>query len=254
MVQSVTVTIDLQTHLGPTRMDKEKVHRENLEENVDALLAQMNAFGIEKAVLTPLEPWISTDLYVEAAAIYPDQLFSACAVVPRPIDMAWKKVAKHIDQGCVALVLDERTYHPSDPAAIALVQEAVGCDLPVFFHNHEMTVEMMTLIDQVSLTYPNGKFVVLHMGGLFGFHNLVPLIARENIWLEISVTLIKLVESPLRVFLDAILQDLGSERLVFGSNHFTDYSDLMAALNMMDLNVETSQAIRELNAMKILGL
>lgn len=248
------LTIDIHTHLGAVRSSYQDVNEEDVSEHADNLVQRMDGFGITKAVLTPLEPWISTDKYMQAAAIYPDRLLSACSIIPRPIEFARKEIHRYSDEGCRALVLDERSYHPADPATMALVEEAVDNQLALFLHNHEMTVDTITFIDRISQIHEDGKFVVLHMGSLFGFHNLIPLMQRENIWLETSVTLIKLVESPLRVFLDALVQDVGVRRLVFGSDHFTDYADLMAALNMMNLNIETSKVIRELNAKQILGL
>ena len=68
------MTIDIHTHLGTLRMNIEDVTKKSLGKQVDLLIRQMDAFGIKKAVLTPVEPKISTDLYVEAAAIYPDRV------------------------------------------------------------------------------------------------------------------------------------------------------------------------------------
>ena len=235
-------------------MNIEDVTKKTLGNQVDLLIKQMDAFGIKKAVLTPTEPKIDTDLYVEAAAIYPDRLFSGCSVMPRPIDLARQRVRDYADLGCKSLVLDQGMYHPNDPAADAIVRTAVEHDLAIYFHNHETTVDRVSFIDRESIVHPDGRFVVLHMGGLFGFQKLIPLMKRENIWLDLSVTLVRLVESPLRVFLDALVQDTGVQRLVFGSEHHTEYADLMAALNMMDLNIETSKIIKEQNAKTILRL
>ncbi|MGY5856007.1 MAG: amidohydrolase family protein [Candidatus Thorarchaeota archaeon] len=227
---------------------------DNLAEHVDMLISRMDTFGIDKAVLTPHEPLISTDLYLQAAAIYPDRLFSACSIVPRPIDMAKDRLHDYIDEGCVALVLDENTYHPRDPAAETLVYEAVKKDLPVYIHNDIMTSETIAFLDRISILHGEGKFVVLNMGGLFGFPQIIPLMSRPNIWLELSTTFFKLVESPLRVFLDAVVQDFGVRKLVFGSGYHSQYPDIMAALNMIDLNIETSRLIMKENAWLILGL
>jgi predicted TIM-barrel fold metal-dependent hydrolase len=248
------MTIDIHTHLGSLRMNIEDVTKKNLGKQVDLLIQQMDTFGIKKAVLTPAEPKIDTDLYIEAAAIYPDRLFSGCSVMPRPIDLARKKVKEYSDLGCKSLVLDQDMYHPNDPAADALVRYAVENELAIYFHNHETTVDRVSFIDRESIVHPDGRFVVLHMGGLFGFQKLIPLMRRQNIWLDLSVTLIRLVESPLRVFLDALVQDTGVQRLVFGSEHHTEYSDLMAALNLIDLNIETSKIIKEKNAKTILKI
>jgi len=248
------MTTDIHTHLGTDRNSLHEVDKHNLEEQVDFLISRMDHFGIEKAVLTPLNPFKDNELNLTASAIYPDRLFSACTLLPRPIDSAQERLQHYFDEGCVALVLDDRLYGTEDPAALILIREAVDLNIPVYIHNDVMTSGGLSFIDQASTMFPKGKFVILHMGGLFGFPQLIPLMSRQNIWLDISITLIRLVESSLRVFLDALAQDIGVRRLVFGSEHHSEYLDLRAALNMLDLNVETSRLIHAENAWVLLGL
>ncbi|NHJ15090.1 MAG: hypothetical protein EAX95_15515, partial [Candidatus Thorarchaeota archaeon] len=225
--------------MGADRMDYENIDARNLAEHVDVLINRMDIFGIRRAVLTPSSPQM-TNLCLEGAAIYPDRLFSSCQVMPRPIEKARMQFKEFVDDGCRALILDEEFCYPEDPATLSLVAEAAKANIPVMFHNEVMQGDWLSLADKASVLHPNGKFVILHMGGLFGFPQMIPLISRENIWLEISVNLAKLVESPLRVFLDAVVQDIGVRKLVFGSEHHSEYPDIMASLNLIDLNVETS--------------
>ena len=252
--QGCLMTTDIHTHLGMGRTEVAEVTTENLAEHVDILVSRMDTFGIDKSVLTPHEPTISTDLYLQAAEIYPDRLFSACSILPRPVDIARKKLHDYVDRGCIALILDGQTYYPSDAAVEALVNEAIKKELPVYLHNEIMTGETISFLDRISTLHAEGKFVVLSMGGLFGFPQIIPLMSRPNIWLELSTTFVKLVESPLRVFLDAVVQDFGVRKLVFGSGYHSQYPDMMAALNMIDLNIETIRLIMKENAWVILGL
>ena len=248
------MTTDIHTHLGMGRTEVTDVTLDNYTEHVDILISRMDTFGIDRAVLTPHEPVVSTELYIQATEIYPDRLFSACSILTRPMDIAKKKLNGFVDRGCRALMLDQNTYHPRDPAAEALVNEAIKKSLPVYLYNDIMTGETITFLDRISTLHPDGKFVVLNMGGLFGFPQIIPLMARSNIWLELSTTFFKLVESPLRVFLDALLQDFGVRKLVFGSGYHSQYPDIMAALNMIDLDIETNRLIMKENAWLILGL
>jgi len=248
------MTTDIHTHLGTSSNEVLNVNRDNLNEEADILISRMDMFAINKAVLVPDEPRISTDLYVKATDIYPDRLFAACSIIPRPIDMAKKKLGEYMDQGCRALVLNDATYYPSDPAALALINAAVMEDMPVYFQCNELTNVTITFIDSITTVYPEGKFILLSMGGLFGFPQIIPLIMRQNLWLELSSTFIRLVESPLRVFLDAIVQDIGVRKLVFGSGFHSQYLDIMDALNLIDLNVETRRLVMRENAWVILGL
>ena len=248
------MTTDIHTHLGMGRTEVTDVTFDNYTEHVDILISRMDTFGIDRAVLTPHEPVVSTELYIQATEIYPDRLFSACSILTRPMDIAKKKLNGFVDRGCRALMLDQNTYHPRDPAAEALVNEAIKKRLPVYLYNDIMTGETITFLDRISTLHPDGKFVVLNMGGLFGFPQIIPLMARSNIWLELSTTFFKIVESPLRVFLDALLQDFGVRKLVFGSGYHSQYPDIMAALNMIDLDIETNRLIMKENAWLILGL
>ena len=248
------MTTDIHTHLGISPNEVMKVNKDNLTEHVDILTSRMDMFAVNQAVLTPDEPRISTDLYVKAAEIYPDRLHCACSITPRPMDTAKEKLLEYIDKGCCALVLSGDSYHPSDPAVRVLIHNAVGQDLPIFFRNDNVTSETITLLDSVSTVYQEGKFVVLSMGGLFGFPQLIPLISRQNMWLELSSTFIKIVESPIRVFLDALIQDMGVSKLVFGSGYHSQYVDMLGALNLIDLNVETRRLVMEENAWRILGI
>jgi predicted TIM-barrel fold metal-dependent hydrolase len=248
------MTTDIHTHLGTSPNEILDVNLENFNEEADILISRMDMFGIDKAVLVPDEPKISTDLYIKAADIYPDRLFSACSIIPRPTDLAKEKLGEYIDKGCRALVLNDDTFYPSDPAAHALIHAAVNMDMPVYFQNNEPTNETISFLDFITKVYPEGKFIVLSMGGLFGFPQMIPLIMRQNLWLELSSTFIKLVESPLRAFMDAIVQDIGVRQLVFGSGYHSQYLDMMGALNLIDLNVETRRLIMRENAWVILGL
>ena len=248
------MTIDIHTHLGADHTRIGEVTRSNIAEHIENLLTQMDAYGIEKAVLAPLQHIVPTELYIEAAKDYPDKLMAACSLMPRPIDRAFDRLRTYIDQGVVALVLDEAMFYPDDPAVMALIHECVKAGLPVYFHVNNVDNGVYNLLNRVTLTFPDGRFVILHMGGLFGFSRVTSLLDRENLWLEISSTIIRLVESPMRVYLDAVAQDRGVQRLVFGSDHYAEYDHLMAALNMINLDFETSKAIRETNARKILNL
>lgn len=248
------MTTDIHTQLGMNRMAIHEVDHRTLGEQVDLLIARMNTFGIEKSVLVPSNPFDGNDLYLKACGIYPDRLYTACTLFPRPIDEARNALKEYVDQGCVSLVMDESLYHPGDPAADALVRAAVKEDIAVYFRSRELRGENLSFVDRSSMMHPEGRFVVLSMGGLFSFPNVIPLLARQNLWLETSFTLVRLVESPLRVYLDALVQDVGVKKLVFGSGHHTDIGHQQASLNMIDLNYEQQRLITKENAYFVIGV
>ncbi len=247
------MTIDIYTHLEKSCDRIDEMTRQGLPEAVDTLISRMDEFGIRRAVLSPLGTGVPTELYMEAARLRPDRLMAACSVPPRPIHVAREKLKMFVREGAVALTLHESLFWPEDPAVMSIVNCAVRLNIPVFFDFTNINNGQLRLIDSLTVTFPEGRFVLLHMGGLFGFPRVTSLLGRENLWFEVSSTLVRLVESPLRVFLDAVSQDIGIGRLVFGSEHNSDYEHLLAALNTLDLNVETQQMILEKNAFRILG-
>ncbi|MBD3404534.1 MAG: amidohydrolase family protein [Candidatus Lokiarchaeota archaeon] len=254
MQKESTMTTDIHTHLGSERMSIHNVTEHDLPEQVDILLNRMDTFGIRHAVLTPIEPSISTKLYAEASRINPERIHYACSINPRPLDDAQKLLKEYVNDHTVALVLDDKMYHPEDPSIDKLVDQAIEYELPIYFHSDQMSAATLALVDRLSTIYPTGKFIVLHMGGLFGFPQVLPLITRDNVFCEISVTLVRLVESPLRMFLEAMIQEIGVSKLIFGSEHHSEYPDIMAALNMINLNIESSRLIRQQNAWQLLKL
>lgn len=249
-----SMTTDIHTHLGTSPNEIEMINFDNLNDEVDMLISRMDMFGIERAVLTPNVPKIPNELYLKASEIYPDRLYTACSIIPRPVDLAKEQLKAYIDEGCIALIMSDEIFHPSDPAAKSLVNYAVSEHIPIYFQIENMTSETITFFDIISTVHSEGKFVILNMGGLFGFPQLIPLVTRQNMWFELSTTFIKLVESPLRVYLDALVQDIGVRKLVFGSGYHSQYVDMMAALNLIDLNVETRRLVMKENAWLILGV
>ena len=248
------MTTDLHTHLGETRMKYSNVNPGNVLSEADTLISRMNTFGVSKAVLTAFGSVECNELYLKAAEAHPDRLFPACVIPPRPKDDALWLLKQYKDQQVSAIVIDEDIITPIDPAVEHLIDQAIEMEMPVFYHFSSVGPEGLRLIDRMSEKYPSGKFVVLSMGGLFAFPHLLTIANRKNIWIEISDTIIKLVESPLRIFIDALLQDRGANRLVFGSEHHSEYQNLLVSLNQLNINIEDLEIIKQQNAWIILGL
>ena len=163
------MTTDIHTHLGTSRNEVRDVNFDNLNEEADMLISRMDMFGVERSVLTPDVPWITNELYLKATEIYPDRLYAACSIIPRPIDKAKEQLREYIDKGCIALILSDETFHPKDPAVQSVVNYAVKQNVPIYFKIKNMTSDTITFFDTISAVHNDGKFVILNMGGLFGF-------------------------------------------------------------------------------------
>ncbi|MEM4735227.1 MAG: amidohydrolase family protein [Candidatus Thorarchaeota archaeon] len=248
------MTIDIHTHLGKDRMSITSIDRSDLPFLTDQLIAAMDQHGVDVAVVTPSEPYVDSEVCIEAAEMSPDRLLWSCSMIPRPIDRARTQLRSFVDRGCAGLVMDQETFHPSDPAADALAFSASMHGLPIFLHTYELTPEGASFIDRISAACPELQIVVAHMGGILGVYRLMPYLGRGNIWLDISSTLARLVEPPMRMFLDVLAETHGFSKLVFGSEHHNEYGNVRGSLNLMKLDIETLRLVTDENPRRILRL
>ncbi|HOK30181.1 MAG TPA: amidohydrolase, partial [bacterium] len=78
--------IDIHTHLG-------RVTREDIPVTVEELIENMDKWGVEKAVVLPLDAtpegstfWFTTEQVLEVYRRYPDRIIPFCKLDPRQID------------------------------------------------------------------------------------------------------------------------------------------------------------------------
>ncbi len=250
--------IDIHVHLG--RDDKQQFNPESLRNDlagvVRYLVSQMDAQGIEKSLIVPVDPIMPTDIYLDAAKQAPDRLLSACSMIPRAVRNPLEQLRQYKEKGARALKLQPMQYDPSDPIVERLIAEAVRLEMPVLFHFTDLPSSFPPFLEHLAGTFAAGNFVVIHFGGVFGFEQVLPLGARfPNIYLETSTAFAEVVSSPMREHLYFFTRNhLG--KLIFGTEHPRDYSKVIAAVDSLLSGAppEIRSKVYRDNAAKILKL
>ncbi len=250
--------IDFHTHLGSTNPEIFKLERENIPRACDYLLKRMEEFGVEKALLVPVEPLMKTEHYQEAHRLHPGKLLFAASTLVRPVQPAVDALKKWQEAGAVALKMNPITYSAQDEAAERLVVEAVKRNLPVLFHHTDFPPDIPQFIHHMATRYPEGTYVVIHFGGNWGFQQVLPLAAGlPNVYLETSSAFPNLVRSPLRNFLehfDRAGPRSGFHKVVFGSEFVDQYQRVLGAIEDLKLEPEALANLYYENAKRILKI
>ena len=251
--------IDLHTHLGTAQGEIFKLKRDGIPAACDYLLRRMAEYGVEKAVLVPVEPIMQTTHYEEAHRLHPNRLLFAASTTVRPLNTQLEWLKKWRDLGAVALKMNPLTYDPKDEAAERIIFEAVKLGMPVFFHHQNFPPDVPQIIYHLATQHPEGTFVVIHFGGTFGFQQVLPLAAGlPNVYLETSSAFSHIVRSPMRSQLD-YFNRLGRDRsgfskVMFGSEFVDSYGDVLGAIEEMKLEAKVMEEVLSGNARKILKL
>jgi predicted TIM-barrel fold metal-dependent hydrolase/precorrin-6B methylase 2 len=249
--------IDAHVHLGRDRRDMERVTAENADAAVKYLVGEMDRRNVEKSLIVSVAPLFPTEAYLAAAKLAPERLMVACSVMVRPIDQAIEKMKAYHQQGAKALKLQPMQYDPHDPAVERLVYEAVKLGMPVLFHHMDTPKSFPDMLTHFASTFADGDFVVVHFGGVYGFHDVLPLARMPNVYLETSTAFSRIVNSPEKSALHFLAAENRLNRLIFGSELPSDYDSVFAAIDQLlgpNPKEDVARAIYKGNADRILKI
>jgi len=249
--------IDVHVHLGRDSAEMRAVTKDNAAEMARRLVASMDAGGVEKSMIVAVEPLFPTEVYLEAAQPHKDRLMVACSVVPRPVNEAATKLKEYQKRGAKALKLQPMQYDPRDAAAERLIAQAVDLRMPVLFHHADLPKSFPDMLNHLATTFPKGQFVVVHFGGVYGFYDMLPLARLPNVWLETSTAFPRLVRSPMRGMLHFLAEEKRLDKLIFGSELASHYSEVTGAIDDLlgpDAGEPARRAVYRGNAERIMRL
>jgi len=203
--------VDAHCHIGETP---------HFRQTADDLLAQMDTNGIDRAVICGSGRHIVVEneegnrYIAEAVRKYPDRFYGFASVNPWYGDKAVAELRRAVEDGLVGLKLHPsmQGYPAHDPIIEPVVAAAIELDLPIYIHSGTPVFSLPLQIVELALQYPEGKFIMGHMGGA-DFYVDVPSSAHraENVFYETSLTC--------HVgYVDEIILQAGAQRVIFGSD------------------------------------
>ena len=227
---------------------------------VDELVEAMQANGIDKAVLFTVEGFSSyttrefNDRVAAAAARFPDILYPWAAVTPhegngKDAAIELRRAVTELGMGGLKLQPFIHRFAHSYPEVDVLMEEVVRLGIPVLIHVGTAPWATPLQFAHLARRYPTATVILAHAGGKELWPDAL-LAAREldNLWLETS-------RAPLNG-LQKMVDTLGPERIVFGSNTFVPatitYS--LREVEALRLSDEARELILGGNMARLMGL
>jgi predicted TIM-barrel fold metal-dependent hydrolase len=251
--------IDAHTHLFPPGVDKVGT--------AEMLLTEMDACGVDKAVILGIYPRVPNEFIAEQAQAYPDRFIGFASVNPNDGQAALNLLDRCVHEfGAKGLKLHPsmQYFRADDTALLApLMRKVEALNIPVLMHSWgwfgESGEAAPNRILTLARTFPGVTFIMAHCGGM-RFMDLLPL-ARlrelgqlDNLYVDLAIILFDLAEGPMWPFLLWTLNHIGLDRVLMGSD-FPDYS-LAGTLRLvrgLGLQEQEMQAVLGRNAARLLG-
>ena len=203
--------VDAHCHIGETP---------HYSQTAEDLLRQMDANGIDRAAICGAGRHIVVEnregdrLIAQVVRQYPDRFYGFACVNPWYGDKAVQELRRAAADGLVGLKLHPamQGYHAHDPIIKPVVVAAIELGLPIYIHSGTPVFSLPLQIIELAQQYPEGTFIMGHMGGA-DFYVDVPSSAQRatNVLYETSLTC--------HVgYVDEIIAQAGHERVIFGSD------------------------------------
>jgi uncharacterized protein len=213
--------IDVHAHIGRSLFGH--------EQTVDDLLQAMDENGIAQAVLSPLKPvdyhlGPENDRIWQAVAAHPDRFVGFARVDPWQGEAAVAEVQRACDLGLVGLFLHpfEEQFAANDEQVFPLMEFLRERNLPLLLAGGYPGFSHPSQIGDLARQFQDVAIIATH-GGQLNISGL--LLADAGRMLRANPNVVMETSGIYREdFIEDTVQELGAERVVFGSN--APYMDL----------------------------
>ncbi len=254
--------IDAHMHISPSGQFIESPGKPALPDGPEDVLAAMDAHGIDVGVIVPSQPEHSL-FVLDCQQRYPDRLIGCAMVDPREEDTV-VTFRNLVIRGLRGLKLHPimQQFPDSDlPRLSPLVEEAGKLGVHVQIHCSPMfgfsTVEGVL---RLALEHPGTKVILLH-AALHRYLDLLPVSRAhvagvlQNLYVDLSAAAAAFYDTPLWESFRWVMQQLGAEYLVFGSDFpAMDIQNNLDAIHDLGFSPQEEQLILRGNMARILGL
>jgi predicted TIM-barrel fold metal-dependent hydrolase len=226
----------------------------------DVLLQEMDRVGVERAVLVVVPPGPdlgpAREMHDQVAALLranPGRFIAIGSVQPSDGDAGLRELDRIASLGFRGVKLSPSRLELQTPEVQALVARATALKLVVYIEGWWPGAAHET--GKLALAFPNGRFVLTHMGGIrfddvlvFRLLELYPFYPR-NVWFDLSAVAPLYVDSPYADQLRFVCRSVGTDRVLFGSDFpLTGLEQALRAVKRLGFNRQEEQAILHDNA------
>ncbi|HTS83294.1 MAG TPA: amidohydrolase family protein [Myxococcaceae bacterium] len=226
----------------------------------DVLLGEMDRTGVERAVLlvVPPTPDLTAmhELHDQVAAVvkaHPGRFLAVGAAQPTDGDAGLRELERIATLGYRGVKLSPSKLELQTPEVQAFVARAVALKLVVYIEGWWPGAAHET--GKLALAFPQGRFVLTHMGGIrfddvlvFRLLELYPFYPR-NVWFDLSAIAPMYVDSPYAAQLRWVCRRVGTDRVMFGSDFPLNTLDAaLDAVRRLGFTRQEEQAILHDNA------
>lgn len=186
-------------------------------QSADALLAAMDANGVEKAVLCPVEEQVTVDnaagnrLMAELCATHSGRFYGYAVANPWYGQKAVDTLKAALDAGLNAVYFDSsiQGFTISDELADPLIDVCEAYGVPAYFHTGTPAFALPLQLRYLALRHPKVNFIMGHMGANDFISDVTAAMYRlDNLYLETSMNLTCTLQDMLAKY---------PERILFGS-------------------------------------
>lgn len=227
------------------------------ESNTHALLEQMDTASVDVAVILAVAPnnvdktQHLNEFIADTTKAFPDRFIGFGSVHPKTGEKAVQELERFPDLGLKGVKLHpvNQGFQCDIPEMDQISKKCEDLGLPILVHSYfPYNVLESERLYRCVVDHPDTLYILAHMGG-HRFLDCLPYCARRkegvhNVYFEVSSTAVMVKRSPYTEQLKWIITQMGTDRVVFGSNYPTyDLVDALSAVDDLGLSFEESQHI-----------
>ncbi len=234
------------------------VYLREYSQNVRDIVKACNLYGVSRVYIStistmpyPTEDEVakSNETTYEIMKEHPDLISGYCYINPRhekSLDFLKKGIEDYGMSGMKLLV----DAFCDDPVVFPLVEQCIDYGVPILVHSFIKAVgqgkeeSVGTNVANLACRYPEAKIIMAHLGGNC-YHGIRAIRDCANVWTDHSGSIFR------RDDLDYAKEQLGAERILFGTD-LPDYMlDNIGQVEEADFTPEERELVFYKNALKV---